>query len=75
MASYTFPRSSGNDFETWGKMDQKNIEGNNRVYNENKSSTLWEMEIERLHMVEEKKEKNHTDKVHSALSSLRKKIN
>lgn len=29
MTSYTFPKSSNNDFETLGKIDQKNIEGNN----------------------------------------------
>lgn len=38
MTSYTFPRSNNKDFEILGKNGSKNIEGINRVYNENKYS-------------------------------------
>lgn len=48
MTSYAFPRRNNNDVETLENTDQKNIEGENRVHNENKYSTLREREIDRL---------------------------
>ena len=43
-------------FKTWGK-SIKISKGNNKVYNENKSSILGEIEIEMLYMQEKKRRK------------------
>lgn len=74
MTSYSFPRSSNNDFETWAKRIKKNIEGKQQSIKWNKCSSLWEIEIKRLYM-EKKENGEKLYKVDSVISSLGKKIN